>query len=54
MPFRMLCFSGVDRFLFLEQRVSRVNDEDPLAPDVISSAFEILARIVHGMFVSGA
>jgi hypothetical protein len=54
MPFWMLGYTSFDRFLFPEQRISRVDDKHPLAANITSNASEILRRIMHRMFVSGA
>jgi hypothetical protein len=54
MPFWMPGHSGFDRFLLLEQRISRVDDEEPFASNLAGDAFEILRRIMHGVFVSSA
>ena len=54
MPLGVLDRPGFNRFLFLEQRVSGVNDKHPFAANITGDASEILPRIMHGMFVSGA
>jgi hypothetical protein len=52
MPFWMLGHSSFDRFLFREQRISRVDYEYPPAADLTSDALKIRWRIMHGMFVA--